>query len=322
MGGLHAGNAAANPRLELAYVADNSIERADALASQLGARAATIEDVIADPEVKGVIVATSTDALLSTSLAFLRAGKAVFSEKPLSLSLETLQASAELADPSMPPLFVAFNRRFDPHLSVLKDRIDQGEIGKVESLHIVNHDPATPPLNFIPRSGGLFRDFTVHDFDTSLWLLDEPVSEVFAWASCLIDPAIGELGDSDTAKLILRTQSGKLCLISNNRRSGYGYDQRTEVFGSKGALRIENINTNAVTRWAEDGAHSAPIHYAFPERYALAYERELDHFADILLKGEKPQTDFRSAMRALRLAEAAVESANTGRSVPVAQEEI
>lgn len=314
MGELHARNAAANPRLDLRWIADNDPARALALAVSCGARAAPFEQILADPAIRGVIVATSTDALLGTALACLRVGKAVFTEKPLSLSVGALEAATMLAA-APAPLFVAFNRRFDPHFAELKRRLDIGDVGELETLHLINHDPAAPSLGFIPRSGGLFKDFTIHDFDTAAWLLGERIVELIAWSSCLVDPAIGELGDVDTAKLILKTGSGKLCLISNSRRTGYGYDQRIEAFGSKGALRVENVQPTALTRWGEPGQQGDAFHYAFPDRYADAYRLELDHFADMIENGEAPRTGYRDALAALRLAEAADESARSGRPV-------
>lgn len=308
MGALHARSAAANPRLHLAYVADSSADRARPLAERHQAEAAVLEDILQDPTIQGVIVATSTDALLDSTAACLSAGKAVFSEKPLSLSGAALESAEILFDPASPPLFVAFNRRFDPDLAALKRRLDEGEIGSLESLHIVSHDPAAPSLDFVPRSGGLFKDFTVHDFDTAAWMLGEPIKAVYASASCLVDVRIGKLGDVDTAKLILTTRSGRLCTISNSRRSGYGYDQRIEAFGAKGALRVDNRASGAVVRISEEGPRSDPIFGAFPERYANAYAREMDHFADILLLGETPRTGVAEAIAALRLAEAAARS--------------
>jgi myo-inositol 2-dehydrogenase / D-chiro-inositol 1-dehydrogenase len=314
MGHLHIANAAANPRLDFAYVADKDIGRATELANRYGARACSVEALIQDPAVQGVIVATSSDAALDVTLSARRAGKSVFVEKPLSLSLETLrQTAAEFAGPG-PAVFVAFNRRFDPGFATLRSRLRAGEIGALESLHIVNHDPAPPAASFIPRSGGLFRDFTIHDFDTAAWLLDEPIAEVFAWATCLIDPAIAAFGDVDTAKLILKTKTGRLCLISNSRRTGYGYDQRIEAFGARGALRAENLHRDTVSLWNDAGAAGAPIHYAFPDRYAEAYRLEMDHFADILTSGERPRTGPADAISALRLAEAAGRALASGQA--------
>jgi myo-inositol 2-dehydrogenase/D-chiro-inositol 1-dehydrogenase len=316
MGSVHALNAAANPRLDLVAIADPRAESAAALAGKTGAVVATVEAILADPSIAGVIVASSTDMHLDHVRACLGAAKAVFCEKPLDLSLARLdEAEAELTREDAPPLFVAFNRRFDPHYRSLKTRLDAGEVGALESLHVVNHDPATPSLDFIPGSGGLFKDFTIHDFDLVRWLLGEPIASVFAWASCLIDPKIAELGDVDTAKLVLRSASGKLCMVSNSRRTGYGYDQRIEAFGALGALRVDNVTTTAVSAWRADGAHADAFPYAFMDRYAGGYRAELDHFADVLAGTATPATGFAASRDALALAEAAARSVRDARPV-------
>lgn len=316
MGSLHARNAVASPRFDLAWIADPNQELAKRLAAESGAQVADYDRILADASVQGVLVASSTDAHLANTLDGLRAGKAVFCEKPLSLHADELEAAAgELCDPALPPLVVAFNRRFDPHIAALERRLAGGEIGRLESLHIVNHDPATPSLDFIPRSGGLFRDFTIHDFDMAAWLMKSPIVEIYAVATCLIDPAIAELGDTDSAKLVLRSADGALCVISNSRRSGYGYDQRIEAFGAKGALRIENLRNDAVSRWSEAGASGSPFPYAFPDRYGDAYRAELDHFADVIEGKASSRTGFHASLSAIRLADAAEQSARAGAPV-------
>jgi myo-inositol 2-dehydrogenase/D-chiro-inositol 1-dehydrogenase len=316
MGALHACNAAASGALDLAWIADQHAPSAERLARAVDARVGSFEAIRADPARRGVVVVSSTAAPLDHVRAALAAGKAVFCEKPLDLSLERLDAAAELfARADLPPLFVAFNRRFDPHYRALADRIAAGEIGRLETLHIVNHDPEPPSLDFIPASGGLFKDFTIHDFDLAAWLLDEPIAEVFAWASCLVDPRIAKLGDTDTAKTILRTVSGRLCTISNSRRTGYGYDQRIEAFGSDGALRVDNVPRTAVHRLGEAGVRADRIPYAFPQRYAAAYRGELEHFAEVLAGTAAPRTGYAESRAALALAEAAARSAREGRPV-------
>jgi myo-inositol 2-dehydrogenase/D-chiro-inositol 1-dehydrogenase len=191
MGAIHARNAAANPSLDLVAWSIPG-PRSPVRWPRRWARAlASFDEVLADPDIKGIIVASSTDAHLDNALDALRAGKLVFCEKPLDLDLARLLAASGELEKAEGKLFVAFNRRFDPHYQALKAKIDSGEIGKLESLHIVNHDPATPPPAFIPTSGGLFKDFTIHDFDLAPWLMGERPVEVFAWASCLIDPEIG-----------------------------------------------------------------------------------------------------------------------------------
>lgn len=315
MGAIHARNAAANPRLDLVALVDPSPEVAGPLAQALGARLVSFDEVLADPDIKGIIVASSTDAHLDNALDALRAGKVVFCEKPLDLDLARLLAASGELEKAEGKLFVAFNRRFDPHYQALKARIDSGAIGQLESLHIVNHDPATPPPAFIPTSGGLFKDFTIHDFDLAPWLMGERPVQVFAWASCLIDPEIGRLGDVDTAKVVLTTASGRLCMISNSRRSGYGYDQRIEAFGAKGLVRADNVMESTVSVWGEAGASSDSFQNFFLDRYAEAYRREMAHFAGILRGDELPSVGYVDGVEALALAEAAGLSAKTGQVV-------
>jgi myo-inositol 2-dehydrogenase / D-chiro-inositol 1-dehydrogenase len=321
MGSLHARNAAASPRFRLKAVADHDEQLAGRLASELGSSVASYADILADRAIRAVIVASSTASHLENVLAAVNAGKAVFCEKPLSLDAGTLASALPEIERSGMPVFVAFNRRFDPHLRELKRQADSGAVGTFETLHIVNHDPVAPRLEFVPRSGGLFKDFTIHDFDTARWITGDSVVEVFAIGSCLVDPEIGKLGDIDTAKVVLRSKSGTLCMISNSRRTGYGYDQRVELFGSKGALRVDNVKSTQVSRLDEAGEANAPFPYSFAERYADAYKAELDHFADVLDGSATPSTGPGDSLAALRLADAAELSARTGAPVQLPVEE-
>ncbi len=212
-------------------------------------------------------------------------------------------------------LFVAFNRRFDPGIAKLRADLRAGAVGELESLHIVNHDPAAPPAHFLPTSGGLFKDFTIHDFDMAAWLLPDPIVEVFAWATCLVDPAIAEVGDTDTARIFLKDARGRLCSVSNTRRSGCGYDQRIEAYGSTGRISVGDAHTNTTQLWTEAGAQAAPLHPGFMSRYADAYRNEMDHFADILDGAAQPMTGYDASVASLALAEAAAESVK--RNAPV-----
>jgi myo-inositol 2-dehydrogenase/D-chiro-inositol 1-dehydrogenase len=311
MGSVHLANAAHNPRLAVAFLVDPRPDAAE-IAAAVGAQTATLEDVLADSSIEGLIVASSTDAHLAHARAGLAAGKAVFCEKPLDLDLASLKAAeGDLAQPKA-PLFVAFNRRFDPHFRALRGRMRAGEIGELETLQIVNHDPAAPPAHFIPTSGGLFKDFTIHDFDMAAWLMPDPFVELFAWASCLVDPAIAEAGDVDTARVLLRDAKGRICVISNTRRSGCGYDQRIEAFGSAGMACVGDTPVDTVQVWTGAGAQAAPLHPGFMSRYADAYRNEMDHFADILAGAAEPETGYAASIQSLALAEAAARSVATG----------
>ena len=312
IGAIHAANAAAHPGLSLKYVVDPAAEAAGRIAAAHGATVATAEAALDDPEVAGVVIASPTDRHLDQCLAAARAGKAIFCEKPIDLDLARARAAAPALAGAR--LMLGFNRRFDPHFQALKARIDDGVIGGLETLNIVSHDPAPPPLAYVKVSGGLFRDMSIHDFDTARWLLDEPPVAVFASGSCLVDPAIGAADDFDTAKILLRTASGRLCLISNSRRSGYGYDQRIEAFGSKGMVRAGNVTESMLSTWTEPGASQDRFQNFFLDRYADAYRLEMDHFAEVLA-GAAPRVGYPDGLAALALAEAASLSAATGAPV-------
>jgi myo-inositol 2-dehydrogenase/D-chiro-inositol 1-dehydrogenase len=316
IGQIHARNAAAAAGLTLKFVVDPNRAAAEALAQQTGARVADLDAVLGDATVSGVIIASATHVHLDQALAVASAGKAIFCEKPLDLDLaRARQAGAPLAEAA---LLVGFNRRFDPHFAVLKARIDAQAIGKLETLTIISHDPAPPPVSYIRTSGGLFKDMAIHDFDMARWLLGEEPTEVFASASCLIDPAIAAAGDVDTARIVLRTESGRLCVISNTRRSGYGYDQRIEAYGSLGMVRADNVLMSTVTTCTERGAAGDALQNFFLERYAEAYRREMAHFEAILRDRVKPLAGYHDGIAALALAEAAALSAKLNQPVRVA----
>ena len=315
IGKIHAANAAAHPGLRVKYVVDPIAAAAESLAATTGAAVASVEAALADPEIAGVIVASSTNSHLDHCLAAAAAGKAIFCEKPIDLDLARARAAAPALGSAR--MLLGFNRRFDPNFQALKLKLDAGELGALESLNIVSHDPAPPPIDYVKVSGGLFRDMAIHDFDTARWLLGAAPVEVFAAASCLVDPAIGAAGDVDTAKILLRTAAGQLCLISNSRRSGYGYDQRIEAFGSAGMARAGNVTESTVATWREAGAAADRFQNFFLDRYAAAYAAEMGHFADVLAGRAEPAIGFDDGVAALALAEAAGRSLKEGRPVAV-----
>jgi myo-inositol 2-dehydrogenase / D-chiro-inositol 1-dehydrogenase len=208
IGQIHARNAAARSDLKLKYIVDPNGEAADPLAQRTGAVAVDSDAALGDASISGVIIASATNAHLDQALRAAAAGKTIFCEKPLDLDLERARNAASQLERAA--MLMGFNRRFDPHFQALKTRLDEGAIGRLESLSIVSHDPAPPPIEYVRISGGLFKDMAIHDFDTARWLMGEDPEEVFTSASCLIDPAIAGAGDVDTAKTILRTATGRL----------------------------------------------------------------------------------------------------------------
>ncbi|HWX27156.1 MAG TPA: inositol 2-dehydrogenase [Steroidobacteraceae bacterium] len=315
IGRIHAMNAAARSDLKLKFIVDPNREASGPLARLTGAAAVDSDAALGDASVSGVIIASATNAHLDQALQAAAAGKAIFCEKPLDLDLARARnAAAQLERARM---LMGFNRRFDPHFQALKTRLDAGAIGRLESLSIISHDPAPPPIEYVRISGGLFKDMAIHDFDTARWLMGEDPEEVFASASCLIDPAIAGAGDVDTAKTILRSAAGRLCVISNSRRSAYGYDQRIEAYGALGSLRAGNVMESTVSTWDERGGASDALQNFFLDRYAEAYRREMAHFAAILREEASPAVGYKDAVAALALAEAAALSTKLNKPVNV-----
>jgi myo-inositol 2-dehydrogenase/D-chiro-inositol 1-dehydrogenase len=313
IGKIHAANAAAHPELTLSHIVDPIAEAAQALGRETGAEVSTLDAALADPSVAGVIVASSTDSHLDHCLRAHAAGKAIFCEKPIDMDLGRAQAAA--GQLSGARLFVGFNRRFDPSFRALKARLADGSVGAIETLQITSNDPAPPPVSYIKVSGGLFKDMAIHDFDMARWLLDEEPVEVFAWGSCLVDPAIGEAGDIDTARTVLKTASGRLCVIANSRRSGFGYDQRIEAYGAAGMVKADNVTESTVQVWSEPGAKADRFQNFFLDRYAEAYRAEMAHFADLIADRAESAVTYGDAVKALALAEAAGQSLKSGQPV-------
>jgi myo-inositol 2-dehydrogenase / D-chiro-inositol 1-dehydrogenase len=312
IGRIHAGNIAAHPGARLAGIADPDTEAAGRLATALGVRPISVAEAM---RADAVLIASPTPTHAEYVEQAAAAGRAVFCEKPIDLSEQRVRRCLAAVRSAGTILMTGFNRRFDPHFVALKQRLDAGEIGALELLTIISRDPLPPPLAYIASSGGLFRDMMIHDLDMARFLLGEEPVAVSAVASCLVDPAIGAAGDVDTALVTLRTASGRLCQISNSRRATYGYDQRIEAHGAAGLLQVGNVVATTVQAATASGFRSDPVLPFFLERYASAYRAELDAFVQAV-RGEAPASpDGVDGLRALLLANAAIEAANTGRSV-------
>ena len=313
---MHAENLAQRSDAKLLYVVDTKPEAARALAEPLGARHASAEQAFADRDVDAVLIATSTGSHADLSIAAARAGKAIFCEKPVDLTLAKVEACIKAVNKAKVPMFVGFNRRFDPSFRALKKRLDAGAIGKLEQVIITNRDPGLPELRFLATSGGLYLDFTIHDFDMARWLLGEEPVEVFARGAVLVDPRVGtEANDIDTAMVMLRTRSGRMCTIMNSRRAVYGYDQRIEVFGEKGMLRAANLTPTTVERFGAEGTCADNPWPNFQTRYAAAYAAELTSFISSVQRGKPAEIPPEDSRQVLLLCEAARKSSETGKPV-------
>ena len=317
IGQVHAKTVATHPEARLALVCDPFGDAAETLASRYGARSCQdAEDVFADPGVDAVVVGSPTPLHIPHLLAAAKAGKAVLCEKPIALDIrDVLAVQAELDSLTTPVMF-GFNRRFDPSFAAVRQAVLDGRIGDLEQLTIISRDPAAPPVEYVKVSGGIFRDMTIHDLDTARFFLGDIV-EVHAVGQNL-DPAIEEVGDFDAAVVTLRAASGAVATIINNRHCASGYDQRLEASGRDGALLAENVRATTVRLSnAEVSDAQEPYLDFFLERYADAYRLELSAFIEAVESGTPTPTTVSDAVEALRLAEAATESARTGLAVTV-----
>lgn len=315
IGAIHAANVAASSKARLRYVVDVNQSAAAALASKHGARVANVGTALGDPEVDAVIIASSTDTHADLAIAAAKAGKAIFCEKPIDLSLKRVDACLAAVKKAKVPMLVGFNRRFDPSFAALRQRILDGAIGAVEQVIVTSRDPGPPPVAYLKVSGGQFRDMTIHDFDMARWLLGEEPSEIFAYGSCLVDPEIAKVGDTDSVMIVMKTKSGKLAHINNSRRAAYGYDQRIEVHGAKGRLLAANRTATTVEQAdATNVSADKPLRF-FLERYADAYRIELAAFLDALENDRPMPASAEDGRRALVLAEAATKSLRIGKPV-------
>ena len=314
IGRIHGMNVAAHAKAKLVAVADAVADAATALARDCGAKTMDAKAIIADRGIDALMICAPTDTHADLIEVGVKAGKAVFCEKPVDLSAARVRRCLESVTQAGRPVMIGFNRRFDPNFAALKRRLAEGAIGKVELVTVISRDPGPPPLSYVAHSGGLFRDMMIHDLDMARFLLDDEPVEISAVGSSLVDPAIGQAGDVDTAAVIMKTASGKIAQISNSRRATYGYDQRIEVHGSGGLLRAGNIHETTVELANADGFRADPIQNFFLQRYAAAYRAELDAFL-AACAGAPPSPSVEDGLKAQLLADAATRSAQTGEAV-------
>jgi myo-inositol 2-dehydrogenase/D-chiro-inositol 1-dehydrogenase len=319
IGRMHARNIKAHPRAELVACYDVVAKAAEETAAELGARvAASVDEMLAEPAVDAVFIASSTDTHVDLLTRAAKAGKAILCEKPIDLDIAKSESAAAEVERVGGRVMLAFNRRFDSTFAEMRRTIDAGRIGEVRQVIISSRDPGMPPPAYVKTSGGIFRDMTIHDLDMARWLLGEEPVLVSAIGSRLIDPTLSQYEDYDTAMVLLQTASGKQAHINNCREAVYGYDQRVEVLGATGMLTQDNLRpTTMRVTTAEATDAREPLLNFFLERYAQAYRSEMEAFIDALSEGKPMPTTVRDGVMALRLAECAVESARAGRAVAV-----
>ena len=318
IGRMHAENIANHPRCSLAGVFDVHAPSAREVSEKLAtANFNSAEDVFASPEVDAVLIATSTPTHVEFIEAGVAAGKAILCEKPIDLSLERVNACAEKIKGATVPIMIGFCRRFDPGHRAARQALIDGEIGELHQVVITSRDPGMAPASYIEVSGGIFRDMTIHDLDLARYILGDEVTAVAAHGSRLVDPELMErCGDYDTVVVTLTTDSGKQAIITNSREAVYGYDQRVELFGSKGMALSDNHREHGAVKYAATATNiAAPLQHFFIQRYQAAFAAEIDNFVDAV-EGKAPlEVGFDDGRKALVLAEACFRSIDEGRTV-------
>jgi myo-inositol 2-dehydrogenase/D-chiro-inositol 1-dehydrogenase len=308
IGSIHAGNIARQPGVRLKYVVDVDAAAAAKLAGAHGAQPANDTTVFDDRGVTAVAIGSSTDTHADLIMRAASAGKAIFCEKPVDLDLVRARTCADAVREAGVTCLIGFQRRYDPTFAAVKARIARDEIGQPEMLIITSRDPGAPPVEYIKRSGGIFKDMLIHDFDVFRWIMEEEAATVSATGSCLTDAVIESAGDVDATAVTLRTRSGRLAQINTIRRAAYGYDQRFEVLGSKGMLQAGNHRPTEVTAWSAEAVAADKPEYFFLERYRAAYAAEMAHFFDVVAGRATARTSIDDGVKALALAEAATTS--------------
>lgn len=315
IGRIHGGNIAAHAGGRVACIVDPVAQAATELAARLGAKVSDVDSVLADPKITAVVIASSTDAHAELIQRAAQAGKAIFCEKPVDLDLARARECEKVVRAAGVTCLIGFQRRYDPTFAAVRRRIDAGEIGTPEMLVVTSRDPGAPPLEYIRRSGGIFKDMLIHDVDICRWILADEAVSVYAQGSVLTDPAIGKAGDADSTVVTIRTKGGRLAVINTSRRAAYGYDQRFEVLGDKGMLQAGNHRPTEVSAWGGAAVTTDPPEHFFLERYARAYALEMAHFIECVEKRLPVRTSIEDGVRALELADAATRSWQTGQPV-------
>lgn len=312
IGVSHAALIDGHSRARLAMVVDANAEAAAGLAARYGAVVGDWPAALADPAIDAVLIASSTDTHAGFIEDAARAGKAILSEKPIDLSLARIDACGAVVAATAARLMIGFNRRHDPGIGALKARLEAGAIGRPSQIIIVNRDAEAPPEAFLRRSGGIFRDMAIHDYDLACHLLGAVPVAVHAQGSALIDPGAAACGDYDTALTVLTMADGAQAVIANARCARFGFDFRIEVLGADGVLRLDNPQADTLVEATAHGVAVARPPQNFFERFEIAFARQLDAFVAAVISGRRLEPGFAQGRAASAIAEAAAASATRG----------
>lgn len=281
--------------------------------------AGTFEEMLGIAEIDAVLICSPTDTHADYVEMSAKAGKHIFCEKPLDLSLDRVLEVLKVINNAEVKLMLGFNRRFDKEFRKVRELVKNNAVGTPHLVKITSRDPGAPPVSYIEKSGGLFLDMTIHDFDMARFVVEKEVEEVYAKGAVLVDPAIGAAGDIDTAVVTLTYTDGAMAIIDNSREASYGYDQRVEVFGSKGMVQSNNNFLDSHKLYNEQGIHAAlPLHF-FLERYEEAYKTEMRDFIKGLENGTMMPVNGEDGLQSLKIGLAAIKSLRENRPVKISE---
>lgn len=278
------------------------------------------KDILNDKDIDAVLVCSSTDTHAAISIEAINAGKHVFCEKPVDHSIEKIQAVADALKEHPDIKFqVGFNRRFDHNFAAIRKAYDDGKIGEAHILKITSRDPEPPNPAYIKVSGGIFLDMTIHDFDMACFLTDSDVEELYVNSAVLVDPAIGEQGDVDTAIITMKMANGALAVIDNSRKAAYGYDQRTELFGSKGMVATSNDTVSSAVISNADGVTGEKPLFFFLERYMGSFSEEMRQFTEAVINDTEVPVGIHAGLQSVKIGLAARKSVEEHRPVKISE---
>lgn len=278
------------------------------------------KDILNDKDIDAVLVCSSTDTHAAISIEAINAGKHVFCEKPVDHSIEKIQAVADALKEHPDIKFqVGFNRRFDHNFAAIRKAYDDGKIGEAHILKITSRDPEPPNPAYIKVSGGIFLDMTIHDFDMACFLTDSDVEELYVNSAVLVDPAIGEQGDVDTAIITMKMANGALAVIDNSRKAAYGYDQRAELFGSKGMVATSNDTVSSAVISNADGVTGEKPLFFFLERYMGSFSEEMRQFTEAVINDTEVPVGIHAGLQSVKIGLAARKSVEEHRPVKISE---
>lgn len=320
IGKIHLANLQAKGEVEIVGICDPTDE-AKVFSNKAGFTfyQKDFTDIASEVETDAIVICSPTDTHAKYVSIAAKKGIDVFCEKPLDLSLQKVKRILKIVNESKIKLMLGFNRRFDSEFQSVKEKIVNGHIGDIHTIKITSRDPSPPPINYIKSSGGMFLDMTIHDFDMIRYLTNKEIVEVYAKGNALVNPEIAKAGDIDTAIINLTFEDGSMAVIDNCRKAVYGYDQRVEVFGSKGMVQSKNKFDKYTLTYSENGVTSALPQHFFLERYADAYKKEIDHFIDCIRHKKTPEVSGFDGLMSLVLGLCAKESLNCNKPVLVSE---